>query len=225
MPAGSTSNWTNGFLPAVHQGVPFRTKGEGEAITNLFPARKIEKRVDHESRILLEKMNEAHMKEHGSEDAFSARMASYELAANMQLAVPEVTGVDKETEATRELYGFNKDETRDFGRSCLLARRLLERGVRHVQLFSGGSFGSPRINWDGHEDMRRNHGREAGRIDQPVAALIKDLRQRGMLDDTLVLFTSEFGRTPFTQSGANQVGTGRDHNHVGFSSWMAGAGL
>jgi hypothetical protein len=165
------------------------------------------------------------MREHGAEDAFSARMASYELAANMQLAVPEVTGVEKETEATREMYGFNKGETRDFGRSCLLARRLLERGVRHVQLFSGGSFGSPRINWDGHEDMRRNHGREAGRIDQPVAALIKDLRQRGMLDDTLVLFTSEFGRTPFTQSGADQVGTGRDHNHVGFSSWMAGGGL
>ena len=152
-------------------------------------------------------------------------MASYELAANMQLAVPEVTGMEAESEATREMYGFNRDETKDFGRSCLLARRLLERGVRHVQLFSGGSFGSPRINWDGHEDMRRNHGREAGRIDQPVAALIKDLRQRGMLDDTLVLFTSEFGRTPFTQSGADQVGTGRDHNHVGFSLWMAGGGL
>jgi arylsulfatase A-like enzyme len=102
---------------------------------------------------------------------------------------------------------------------------MLEQGVRHVQLFSGGSFGSPRINWDGHEDMKRNHGREALRIDQPVAALLKDLRQRGMLDDTLVLFTSEFGRTPFTQSGADQVGTGRDHNQVGFSCWMAGAGL
>lgn len=225
LPAGSTSNWTNGFLPAVHQGVPFRTSGEGDAISNLFPARKIEKQVDHESRILLEKMNRLHMKEHGAEDVFAARMASYELAANMQLAVPEVTGMEAESEATREMYGFNRDETKDFGRSCLLARRLLERGVRHVQLFSGGSFGSPRINWDGHEDMRRNHGREAGRIDQPVAALIKDLRQRGMLDDTLVLFTSEFGRTPFTQSGADQVGTGRDHNHVGFSLWMAGGGL
>jgi hypothetical protein len=165
------------------------------------------------------------MEEHGKEDAFMARMASYELAAKMQLAVPEVTGMEKETEATKEDYGLNGKESKDFGRSCLLARRLLERGVRHVQLFSGGSFGSPRINWDGHEDMKRNHGREAARIDQPVAALIKDLRQRGMLDDTLVLFTSEFGRTPFTQSAADKVGTGRDHNHVGFSVWMAGAGL
>ncbi len=143
----------------------------------------------------------------------------------MQLAVPEVTDINAESEATRELYGLNGKETKDFGRSCLLARRMLERGVRHVQLFSGGSFGSPRINWDGHEDMKRNHGREAARIDQPVAALLKDLRQRGLLDDTLVLFTSEFGRTRFTQSGADQVGTGRDHNHVGFSVWMAGGGV
>ena len=225
LPAGSTSNWTNGFLPAVHQGVPFRTSGEGDAISNLFPAREVAKSVDEESRKLLAQMNRLHMEEHGKEDAFMARMASYELAAKMQLAVPEVTGMEKETEATKEDYGLNGKESKDFGRSCLLARRLLERGVRHVQLFSGGSFGSPRINWDGHEDMKRNHGREAARIDQPVAALIKDLRQRGMLDDTLVLFTSEFGRTPFTQSAADKVGTGRDHNHVGFSVWMAGAGL
>ena len=225
LPAGSTSNWTNGFLPAVHQGVPFRTSGEGDAISNLFPAREIAPNVEMETRSLLEKMNRLHIEENGLEDAFAARIASYKLAARMQLAVPEVTGLQSETEATRELYGLNGKETMDFGRSCLLARRLLERGVRHVQLFSGGSFGSPRINWDGHEDMKRNHGREAGRIDQPVAALIKDLRLRGMLDDTLVLFTSEFGRTPFTQSAADKVGTGRDHNHVGFSVWMAGAGL
>lgn len=225
LPAGSTSNWTNGFLPAVHQGVPFRTSGEGDAISNLFPAKPIAADVETDSRSLLEKLNRLHMQENGAEDAFEARISSYELAARMQLAVPEVTGLGGETDATRDSYGLNGKETKDFGRSCLLARRMLERGVRHVQLFSGGSFGSPRINWDGHEDMRRNHGREAMRIDQPVAALIKDLRQRGMLDDTLVLFTSEFGRTPFTQSGADQVGTGRDHNHVGFSVWMAGGGL
>ncbi|MEJ6723838.1 MAG: DUF1501 domain-containing protein [Akkermansiaceae bacterium] len=225
LPAGSTSNWTNGFLPAVHQGVPFRTSGEGDVISNLFPARKIDARIEKESRTLLEKINRLHIEENGNEDAFSARISSYELAARMQLAVPEVTDINAESEATRELYGLNGKETKDFGRSCLLARRMLERGVRHVQLFSGGSFGSPRINWDGHEDMKRNHGREAARIDQPVAALLKDLRQRGMLDDTLVLFTSEFGRTPFTQSGADQIGTGRDHNHVGFSVWMAGGGV
>jgi hypothetical protein len=225
LPAGSTSNWTNGFLPAVHQGVPFRTSGEGDAISNLFPAREISPEVEGNSRSLLAKLNGFHMEDKGFEDAFAARVASYQLAAKMQLAVPEVTDISGETEATRESYGLNGKETKDFGRSCLLARRMLERGVRHVQLFSGGSFGSPRINWDGHEDMRRNHGREALRIDQPVAALIRDLRQRGMLDDTLVLFTSEFGRTPFTQSGADQVGTGRDHNQAGFSVWMAGAGL
>ncbi len=225
VPAGSTSNWTNGFLPAIHQGVPFRTSGDGDAISNLYPARPIDPRVEQESRALLEEMNRLHLRENGAEDAFAARIASYELAARMQLAVPEVTSIDGESEATRDLYGLNGEQTRDFGRSCLLARRLLERGVRHVQLFSGGSFGSPRINWDGHEDMRRNHGREAARIDQPVAALIKDLRRRGMLDDTLVLFTSEFGRTPFTQSGADKVGTGRDHNQTGFSIWMAGGGV
>jgi hypothetical protein len=225
LPAGSTSNWTNGFLPAVHQGVPFRTSGEGDAISSLFPAREIPAAVEQDSRSLLARLNHLHMDEHGAEDAFAARITSYELAARMQLAVPEVTALDGESESTKELYGLHGEETRDFGRSCLLTRRLLERGVRHVQLFSGGSFGSPRINWDGHEDMKRNHGREAARIDQPVAALLKDLRRRGMLDDTLVLFTSEFGRTPFTQSGADQVGTGRDHNQTGFSIWMAGAGL
>ncbi len=225
LPAGSTSNWTNGFLPAVHQGVPFRTSGEGEVISNLFPAKEIPEKIEKSSRELLAKMNRLHMDDKGAEDAFAARVASYELAARMQLAVPEVTMIEGESEKIREDYGLNGKETRDFGRSCLLTRRLLERGVRHVQLFSGGSFGSPRINWDGHEDMRRNHGREAARIDKPVAALIKDLRVRGMLDDTLVLFTSEFGRTPFTQSDANKVGTGRDHNQTGFSIWMAGAGL
>ena len=225
MPAGSTSNWTNGFLPARHQGVPFRTSGDGNAISNLFPAEKIEPMVESNSRNLLKKMNDLHMKETGTNDTLAARIASYELEARMQLAVPEVTSIEAETEKTRENYGLNGKETRDFGRSCLLARRLLERGVRHVQLFSGGSFGSPRINWDGHEDMKRNHGRESLRIDQPVAALIKDLRSRGMLDETLVLFTSEFGRTPFTQSASDKVGTGRDHNQVGFSVWLAGGGL
>jgi hypothetical protein len=136
-----------------------------------------------------------------------------------------VADLDAETQVTHDLYGVNQEPTRDFGRACLLSRRLLERGVRFVQLFSGGAFGSPRINWDGHENMTQNHGQEAARIDQPVAALLKDLRQRGMLDDTLVLFTSEFGRTPFTQADADQLGQGRDHNQYGFSVALAGAGL
>ena len=180
---------------------------------------------DLASRKLLEEINRRHLAVTGTEDALLARMKSYELAAKMQLAVPDVTDLKQETAATRLMYGLDKEETSDFGSRCLLARRLLEKGVRFVQLFSGGSFGSPRINWDGHEDVKENHTREAGRLDQPVAALLKDLRQRGMLEDTLILCTSEFGRTPFTQSGADQVGTGRDHNMYGFSIWMAGAGL
>jgi hypothetical protein len=223
LPAGSTINWSNGFLPARHQGVALRTRGT--LVEDLFPARKIPSEVDASSRDLLGALNRMHANRGGGNDALSARVRSYELAAKMQLAVPRVTDLSREPLTVQEMYGLNGVETADFGRSCLLARRLLEQGVRFVQVFSGGSFGSPRINWDAHEDMRSNHGQEAKRIDQPVAALLRDLRQRGMLDDTLVLFTTEFGRTPFAQSAANVVGTGRDHNMYGFSVWLAGAGL
>jgi hypothetical protein len=222
-PAGGTINWSNGFLPAQHQGVAFQSKGP--PIRDLFPARDVPSRREQASRDLLNAINGKHLAKAGGDDALAARMRSYELAAKMQLAIPKVTDLSKETAATRALYGLDNEETADFGNRCLLSRRLLEKGVRFVQLFSGGSFGSPRINWDGHEDVRKNHTREAGRVDQPIAALLADLRQRGMLDDTLVLFTSEFGRTPFAQSAANVVGTGRDHNMYGFSIWMAGAGL
>jgi hypothetical protein len=223
LPAGTVSNWTNGFLPGRHQGVPFRS--EGAAIRDLNPAREIAPQVEERGRSLLAKLNQLHLDRRGSEDSLVARMHAYELAARMQLAVPDVTAVRTETQATRDLYGLERDECLDFGGRCLLARRLVERGVRFVQLFSGGAFGSPRINWDGHEDMVRNHTREAARVDQPIAGLLRDLRQRGLLDETLVLFTSEFGRTPFTQSGDNTVGTGRDHNQEGFTVWLAGAGL
>ncbi len=223
VPAGGSINWSNGFLPARHQGVAIRS--QGTAIDDLFPAREIADETERASRDLLADLNRRHLDERGFDDAMAARIRSYELAAKMQLAVPEVTDLDGETAETHALYGLDRDQTRDFGRSCLLARRLLERGVRFVQLFSGGAFGSPRINWDGHEDMQQNHGQEAGRIDQPVAALLTDLRRRGLLDDTLVLFTSEFGRTPFTQSASDVLGAGRDHNQYGFSVWLAGAGL
>ena len=221
-PAGGTINWTNGFLSARHQGVPVKTSGVG--IDDLFPARPVDPRTERASRELLGRLNRRHLAPRG-DDVLATRLRGHELAARMQLAVPEVTDLSGEAEATRRMYGLESQETVDFGRACLLARRLVERGVRFVQLFSGGSFGSPRINWDGHEDMKKNHGREAKRIDRPVAALIRDLRRRGMLDDTLILFTSEFGRTPFTQSKANTLGRGRDHNHEGFSVWLAGAGL
>ncbi|MEZ6061715.1 MAG: DUF1501 domain-containing protein [Planctomycetaceae bacterium] len=223
LPAGGTINWSNGFLPAQHQGVAFQTKGP--AIHDLFPAHRLSDDHEQDSRDLLAQINRRHLETTGAEDALVARMRTYELAAKMQLAVPMVTDLNQETASTRSMYGLDNEQTADFAGRCLLARRLLEQGVRFVQLFSGGSFGSPRINWDGHEDVRENHTREAGRLDQPVAALLKDLRQRGMLDDTLVLWTTEFGRTPFTQSGADSIGTGRDHNMYGFSIWMAGAGL
>lgn len=222
-PAGGSTNWTNGFLPATRQGVVFNTAGT--PINDLQPARPIDSRVEAASRALHRRLNELDLARRGPQDDLLARMRAYELAAKMQTAVPDVVNLEGETAQTQRDYGLEREETRDFAKSCLTARRLLERGVRFVQLFSGGSFGSPRINWDGHEDTKANHTQEAVRIDQPVAALLRDLRQRGMLDDTLVLFTSEFGRTPFTQSAADKVGTGRDHNQYGFSVWLAGAGL
>ncbi len=222
-PAGGSINWSNGFLPARHQGVVIRPKGE--PINDLFPSRAISSKADLASRELAAFMNAQHLASHDRDDALSARIKGYELAGRMQLAVPQVTDLKGESAETQELYGLSGKETADFGRGCLIARRLLERGVRFVQLFSGGTFGSPRRNWDGHENMKVNHGQEAKRIDLPVAGLLKDLKRKGMLDDTLVLFTTEFGRTPFTQSAANVVGLGRDHNQNGFTVWMAGAGL
>jgi hypothetical protein len=222
-PAGGTINWSNGFLPSVHQGVAFNSKGT--PIPDLFPPESILPSTDIASRKLLAQMNQGDLARNGAEDGLLARIRSHELAARMQLTVPEVVEMADETEATQEMYGLNREETADFGKNCLLSRRLLEKGVRFVQIISGGSFGSPRINWDGHEDMVRNHNREAVRVDQPVAALINDLKQRGMIKDTLVLFTTEFGRTPYTQAADGVLGTGRDHNMYGFSVAMAGAGL
>jgi hypothetical protein len=174
---------------------------------------------------LIAAMNRRHLDRHPRDDALFARIRGYELAARMQTSVPLVTDLTMEQAETLSLYGVDHTVTADFGRACLLARRLLERGVRFVQLISGGTFGSPRRNWDGHEDMKANHGQEAARIDRPVAGLLRDLRRRGMLEDTLVLFTTEFGRTPFAQSAADVIGKGRDHNQYGFTVWMAGAGL
>jgi Protein of unknown function (DUF1501) len=223
LPCGGSINWSNGFLPARHQGVMIRPRGA--PIDDLFPARPIAAGAEAAARDLVATMNHAHLERHAGDDALAARIRGYELAARMQTSIPLVTDLSAEHPETRSLYGVDRPETTDFGRACLLARRLLERGVRFVQLISGGTFGSPRRNWDGHEDMRANHSQEALRIDRPVAGLLRDLRRRGMLEDTLVLFTTEFGRTPFAQSAANVVGPGRDHNQYGFTVWMAGAGL
>jgi Protein of unknown function (DUF1501) len=222
-PSGGAINWSNGFLPARHQGVVIRP--QGEPIDDLFPSRPVAPGAESAARDLVAQMNRRHFEHHKGEDALAARIQGYEMAARMQMSVPLVTDLEGERAEMLAIYGVDRRETTDFGRACLIARRLLERGVRFVQLLSGGTFGSPRRNWDGHEDMKANHGQEALRIDRPVAGLLRDLRQRGMLEDTLVLFTTEFGRTPFTQSAADVVGLGRDHNQNGFSVWLAGAGL
>jgi hypothetical protein len=223
-PNGGASNWTSGFLPAQHQGVAFR--GGREPVRNLFPATAIPAAEEDASRELLARANAEYLERFAGEATLAARIRAYELAARMQVAVPEIADLDRESAQIHELYGLHRMETADCGRRCLLARRLLEQGVRFVQIYSGGAIGgSPRASWDAHENVRENHGLEAARIDQPVAALLTDLRQRGLLEDTLVLFTTEFGRTPFTQSAADVVGVGRDHNKYGFSCWMAGAGL
>lgn len=223
-PNGGASNWTSGFLPAEHQGVAFRSGAE--PVRDLFPARAVPSGEEAASSALLREMNTRHLERSGSEAALAARIRSYELAARMQAAVPRVADLSAESAHVQRLYGLDRPATADAGRRCLLARRLLEQGVRYVQIYSGGPIaGSPRLSWDAHENVRENHTAEALRIDQPVAALVRDLKTRGMLDDTLVLFTTEFGRTPFTQSAATTVGTGRDHNRYGFSCWLAGAGV
>lgn len=223
LPAGGSINWTNGFLPARHQGVVIRP--QGAPIDDLFPARPVTAEAESAARGLVAAMNRRHRADRPDDDALAARIRGYELAARMQISVPRVTDLTAEPAETLGLYGVDHPESQDFGRACLIARRMIERGVRFVQLFSGGTFGSPRRNWDGHEDVKANHGQEAARIDRPVAGLLRDLRRRGLLEDTLVLFTTEFGRTPFTQSAADVVGKGRDHNQYGFSVWLAGAGL
>ena len=167
-------------------------------------------------------MNRDYLDANPGDSTLAARIRSYELAARMQVSIPQVVRFEQESQATQRLYGLDEPVTQGFGRNCLLARRLLERGVRFVQLYHGGAFGAPRINWDGHEDIVDNHGKQAAVLDKPLAGLLHDLKARGMLDDTLVLFTTEFGRTPFTE-GIN--GKGRDHHQLVFTCWMAGAGL
>lgn len=223
-PNGGAANWSSGFLPASHQGVLF--SNGPEPVRDLFAAERAPMGAEQEALTLLSTLNQTHLAHHEGETLLNARIQAYALAARMQTSIPEAVDFQSESDATQQAYGLHRKETADCAKRCLLARRLLERGVRFVQIYSGGAFGGkPRHGWDGHEDNRENHQREAAMIDQPVAALLTDLRQRGLLDDTLVLFTTEFGRTPFTQSEAGTLGAGRDHNHQGFSVWMAGAGL
>ena len=222
-PSGGATNWSNAFLPGYSQGVELR--GGNQPVRDLFPALELAAGADKATWEFVSAINQDHAARVGEDPVLSARIRSYQLAAQMQLSVPEVSDLSAETQTTHDTYGVNNENTADMGRRCLLARRLVERGVRFVQLYSGGPISGGRASWDAHENVKQNHTHEAGRIDKPVAALLHDLKQRGLLDDTLVLFTTEFGRTPFTQSAAGVIGEGRDHNRYGFSIWMAGAGL
>ncbi len=213
-PEGGTPCWSSGFLPAVYQGTLFRPGPT--PILNLKPPESMTPKRQRDMLDLLREMNE--LDASGGDSEMAARISSYELAYRMQSAAPEAIDISKEDQATRRLYGLDEKRTSEFGSRCLLARRLVERGVRFVQLYSGG--GPVSMQWDAHTDLRSNHEKMCGLTDQPIAALLQDLKQRGLLDSTLVIWGSEFGRLPMTQSG-----TGRDHNPHGFTMWFAGGGV
>jgi Protein of unknown function (DUF1501) len=213
VPEGGAPCWSAGFLPTVYQGTLFR-KG-ANPIQNLKPPPDTGTAQQRRTFDLVKKLNELDLDPEDTE--LSARIASYELAFRMQQHAPEAVDLMKETAETRKSYGLDNSRTADFGTRLLLARRLVERGVRFVQVYSGG--GPLITQWDAHDDINGNHENMCGRVDQPIAALLKDLKQRGLLKDTLVIWCSEFGRTPFSQGGK-----GRDHNPHGYTMWLAGGG-
>ncbi|MGE0609634.1 MAG: DUF1501 domain-containing protein, partial [Pirellulales bacterium] len=222
LPNGGSNNWSQGFLPAEHQGTAFQTGGD-EPITNLRTPEGVSVGSRRASLNLLAELNGRFAQENPGDSALAARLRTYELAAKMQASVPEAVQMHDETANTLKLYGIDNPLTSGFGRNCLQARRLLERGVRFVQLYNGASLGgNPRINWDAHENVQENHSAQGELLDKPCAGLLADLKQRGLLDDTLVFWSSEFGRTPFTE-GIGKLG--RDHHNLCFTVWMAGAGL
>ena len=220
LPYNNRSAFTSGFLPANHQGTVINAAAP-QPISHLHPpagAAHITPESRADGLALLEKMNAAHAAERPGDSQLTARIASYELAARLQLAAPDLLDIAGESEATRKLYGLGETATDDFGRRCLLARRMIERGVRFVQVWSGQGGGSG--NWDNHGNIAGELGAIAKTMDQPAAALLTDLKARGLLADTLLVWTTEFGRMPFSQGG-----TGRDHNGGTFVSWFAGAGV
>jgi hypothetical protein len=220
LPYNAKGNFGAGFLPVTHQGTIING-GAAEPIANLrSPAGAgfVTAESEAEGRELLGKLNRAHLEQSDEDSRLEARIRAYELAAKMQLSAPEAFAVDKETAATQESYGLQKPASADFGRRCLIARRLVERGVRFVQVWSGA--GGPSNNWDNHTSIVKELPPMCAATDQPIAALLTDLAERGLLEDTLVLWNTEFGRMPFSQSSE-----GRDHNGGTFVGWMAGAGV
>ncbi|HZL87021.1 MAG TPA: DUF1501 domain-containing protein [Pirellulaceae bacterium] len=222
LPTGGANNWSAGFLPARHQGVVLNTSGP--PVRDLRPASAVDDFTQAARFAAIAQLGRRHLAQRGSDDGIESRLRSYELAARMQLAIPDATNLAQESAATHALYGTDQNECADFARACLLARRLVERGVRFVQLWSGAAFGTE-VHWDAHGSVPSNHRRESDKVDRPLAGLLRDLRQRGLLDDTLVIFNTEFGRTPYAESAGDQAGPGRDHNADAFSVWLAGAGL
>ena len=215
-PINGAPNWSNGYMPAAYQGTPFRPTGE--PIVDLKPPTGQDPRQQRKWLDLLEKLNETHLQHNPGDSELSARIYSYELAFRMQTSATDAIDITKESAATKKLYGVDEQPTDYFGRQVLMARRLVERGVRYVQIFSGGGNFDP--SWDAHWDLKKNHGLHCAETDKPIAGLIKDLKSRGLFDSTLILWHGEFGRLPIGERM-----DGRDHNSNGFSVWLAGGGV
>jgi hypothetical protein len=215
-PISGQPNWGSGFMPAGFQGTLFRPAGEPVLdLQGPVPPRQQRRQLD-----LLAELNQRHLDRRPGGHELAARIQSYELAFRMQAEVPEAFDLSKEETKTLEMYGVDQEPTHEFGRNCLIARRLVERGVRFVQLYSGG--GHLEETWDAHESVEKNHGQHAAETDQPISALLTDLEQRGLLEETLIVWGGEFGRMPFAEGpGA----PGRNHNPYGFTMWMAGGGV
>jgi hypothetical protein len=220
VPQASVNNWGPGFLPAVFQGTPFSGT---KPIRNLNPPTNVSADRDQAAKALLRLLNDQHLLQNPGDSNLAARIASYELAGKMQMSIPKVAKLSDEPEHIIRSYGADsKNKTKaEFARNCILARRLIENGVRFVQLFNGAYASAGALNWDGHQKLREQYDVHGEIMDQPVAALFNDLKQRGLLDDTLVVWCTEFGRMPMFQKGAQ----GRDHNPHGFTAWLGGAGV
>ncbi len=217
-PISGAKNWSSGFMPATYQGTVLRP--EGVPILDLDLPEGMTRPMQRRLLDRLRALNERHQQPRVDNSELAARIASYELAYRMQQHAPEAVDFSGEDKDTLELYGLDQERTRDFGGKCLLARRLVERGVRFIQIYSGGNHDD--ANWDAHGDLYKNHSYHAGNTDKPIAGLLKDLKRRGMLDETLVIWGGEFGRQPTAEYAE---GTGRDHNAYGFTMWMAGGGI
>lgn len=225
LPPGGPVNWGSGFLPAVHQATTLDTAAGRQPVADLFPPQHIDsldRATDAADLQVLQKLNQRHRLSRTAHSDLEARIAAYEMAARLQHSIPEVTQLSSETAQTQAQYGIDHEQTSAFGRQCLLARRLIERGVRFVQIYCGAENTTAkkiRPNWDSHEDLVRDHGHWGRILDVGASGLLQDLKARGLLDETLVMCTTEFGRQPAAQ------GAGRDHNAGAFTAWLAGGGI